>query len=310
MTKPVIVRAPATTANMGPGFDCMAMALDLWSTIEFRVGAEGFVVEGADSDAVPRDGSSLVQQCFQLPFEEAGQTVPPVAIVYRNGIPIGKGLGSSSAAVIAGLVAGNEIGGTGLDDRKMIAIAGRIEGHPDNAAAALLGGCQLVADDGGRSVTATVPLPDGLNAVAFIPEGVISTKKARALLDDTVSRRDAVYNISRLGMLVRALTTGDMAHLAIATEDQLHQPARQSVFPQMKVIFRAALNAGALGVFLSGSGSAVVALTRGREMTIGYEMADAADKSGLSGEVKVTRPTLQGAHLVADGATGEPGATA
>ena len=310
MTKHVIVRVPATTANMGPGFDCMAMALDLWSTIEFRVGSEGFVVEGVGSDAVPRDGSSLVQRCFQLPFEEAGQTVPPVDILYRNDIPIGKGLGSSSAAVVAGLVAGNTIGGTGLDNQKMIAIASRIEGHPDNAAAALLGGCQLVAADDGRSVTAPVPLPDGLNAVAFIPDGVISTKKARALLEDTVSRRDAVYNISRLGMLVSALATDDMANLAIATQDQLHQPARQSVFPQMKVIFRAALNAGALGVFLSGSGSAVVALTRGREMTIGYEMADAADKSGLSGEVKVTRPTLQGAHLVADGLTGEQGATA
>jgi homoserine kinase len=310
MKEHVIVRAPATTANMGPGFDCMAMALDLWSTIEFRVGAEGFEVSGLGSDAVPQDGSSLVQRCFQLPFEAAGRSPPAIGIVYGNAIPVGKGLGSSSAAVIAGLMAGNEISGAGFDDRAMIAMAAEVEGHPDNAAAALLGGCQLVAEDDHRPVTAPVPLPDGLNAVAFIPDGVVSTKKARALLENTVSRRDAVYNLSRLGMLVRALATGDLAHLAIATQDQLHQPARQSVFPQMKVIFRAALDAGALGVFLSGSGSAVVALTRGREMTVGYEMADAADKSGLLGEVKITRPTLQGAHLLADGGPREPGATA
>ena len=309
MKERVIVRAPATTANMGPGFDCMAMALDLWSTIEFRVGSEGFEVDGVGSEAVPRDGSSLVQRSFRLAFEEAGQAAPSVGIAYRNNIPVGKGLGSSSAAVIAGLMAGNELGGLDMDAQSTIAMAAEVEGHPDNAAAALLGGCQLVAEDGDRAVTAAVPLPTGLKAVAFIPDGVISTKKARALLDDMVSRRDAVHNIGRVGLLVRALTTGDLAHLGVATEDQLHQPARQSVFPQMKVIFRAALDAGALGVFLSGSGSAVLALTNGREMTIGYEMADAANRCGVHGEVKVTNPSLRGAHVVEDGSTGDPAAS-
>ena len=124
------------------------------------------------------------------------------------------------------------------------------------------------------------------------------TEKARKLLPEKVSREDAVYNIGRVALLVRALSTGDLAHLAVATDDRLHQPARETIFPAMGNIFRAAQGAGALAVFLSGAGSSVLALTTDRELTIGYEMADAAAKSGVDGTIKITRPVSQGAHVV------------
>ena len=141
-----------------------------------------------------------------------------------------------------------------------------------------------------------MPLPDGVGVVLFVPETPMTTKKARAVLSPTLSREDAVYNIGRVGLLVNALSTGRVEDLQVATQDKLHQPARQSLFPAMKNIFKAALQAGALGVFLSGGGSTILALTKGREMTVGYEMAEAAKNSSVNGEVRITYPSPLGAH--------------
>ena len=284
---------------MGPGFDCLGMALDIWNTVRVEPGASGLVVTGEGKKDLSSGASNLVYQSVQLALRESGPQTTDLHITCENKIPLGRGLGSSSAAVVGGLVAGNEIGGRRLSQDKLLELAARTEGHPDNAAAALLGGCQVVVRDGDRHVTSRVPVPDDIHAVLFIPESPMPTDEARSLLPATVERGDAVYNIGRVALLVNALATGDFSHLAVATDDRLHQPARQTIFPAMKVIFRAAVGAGALGVFLSGAGSTVLALTRGKEMTIGYEMAEAASKSGVGGEVRVTRPVEQGVHVVA-----------
>ena len=141
-------------------------------------------------------------------------------------------------------------------------------------------------------------IPNELKAVLFVPDVPMPTNEARGILSPTVDRQDAVFNIGRTALLVNALSSGNFEHLGIATEDMLHQPARQKIFFPMKNIFRAAMSAGALGVFLSGAGSSVLALARDREYTIGYEMADAAMKSGVEGAIKVTQPTALGAHVV------------
>ena len=294
----VTVKVPATTANLGPGFDCMGMALDIWNSIEVELGPGGVEVNGEGAGSLPEDRSNLVHRSFRLPFEESGRGVPDVTIRCLNEVPLARGLGSSSAAAVGGLVAGNEMAGRPLTSGGLLALAAETEGHPDNAAPALLGGCQIVVRDGPGLVTSRVPLPTDLQAVLFIPDMSMPTEQARDLLPSTVPRRDAVYNIGRAALLVRALATNDLSHLAVATEDMLHQPDRQSIFPAMKNIIRAALDAGALGAFLSGAGPTVLALTRGREMTVGYEMSDAAEKSGISGTVKVTRPVETGAHVV------------
>ena len=301
MLEHVTVKVPATSANMGPGFDCLGMALDIWNSVTVEVGSAGFVIRGEGEKELQPGPSNLIYRSFRLPFVESGRQVPKVSITCENEIPLGRGLGSSSAAVVGGLVAANEISGRPLDPEELLALAARTEGHPDNVSAALLGGCQIVVWDGSSLVTSAVPVPEDLLAVVFIPDTPMPTKQARSLLPAKIPREDAVYNIGRMGMLVRALATGDFTQLAVASDDRLHQPARQTIFPAMKNIFRAALAAGALGVFLSGAGSSVLALTRGKEMTIGYEMAEAASKSGVGGTFKVTRPTNKGAH-VADSA--------
>jgi homoserine kinase len=173
-----------------------------------------------------------------------------------------------------------------------------MEGHPDNVAPALLGGCQIVAMEDDEVVSVPVALAGGLRAVLFIPEQPAPTDRARSVQPPQLSREDAVFNLSRTAILVNALATGRYQHLRLATQDRLHQPQRQELFPATRLLVRAALAAGALGVFLSGAGPTVLALTAGREMTIGYEMAEMADKAGVAGVVRVVELSPLGAHVV------------
>ena len=301
MPERVTVRVPATTANLGPGFDCLGMALDIWNEVAVERGDFAVAIQGEGEGTLSTGQDNLVYRALCIPFQEAGLQVPTLSLWCSNTIPLSRGLGSSAAAIVGGLVVGNQLAGSPLDQEQLLEQATLLEGHPDNVSAALLGGCRIVVREGERLITAPVPLPEGIGAVLFVPETPMPTREARAVLDPSVSREDAVYNIGRGALLVNALATGRMEDLRVATQDRLHQPARQALFPAMKNIFRAALDAGALGVFLSGGGSTVLALTRGREMTIGYEMAEAAKLSSVNGEVKVTRPSLQGAHVVGAG---------
>ena len=294
----VTVRAPATSANMGPGFDCLGIALDIWNVITVEVGVEGFHISGQGEAELPRDRSNMVWQSIARVFKEVGQPMPTMSLTCRNDIPTARGLGSSSAALVGGLTAGNEICGRPFSQTDLLQIATELEGHPDNVAPALFGGMQIAVYDDDRVISAPVPIPDELSAVLYIPSLPMPTEEARGLLGSEVPRSDAVFNIGRAALLVRAMACGDLKHLDIATEDRLHQPARQTIFFPMKNIIRAALGAGALGAFLSGAGSTVLALATEKEFTIGYEMADAAAKSGIDGEVRITRPTALGARVV------------
>lgn len=297
MKHSVVVKAPATTANMGPGFDCLGMALDIWNTVIIETGASSFDISGEGKDSLPKDATNLLYRSFVRVYEDIGKPVPSVRIRCRNEIPLGRGLGSSAAAVASGLLAASELSGANIPASRLLALAADIEGHPDNAAAAIMGGCRIVVDDGDALITASVSIPSDLKTVLFVPDVPMPTEQARGILPQTVDRRDAVFNIGRAALLVNAFASGTLSHLATATQDKLHQPAREAIFYPMKNIFRAAMDAGALGVFLSGAGSAVLALARDREYTIGYEMADAAMKSGVDGAIKVTQPTPLGAHV-------------
>ena len=301
----VRVKAPATTANMGPGYDCLGMALDVWNTIEIEVLDSGEPVvevtgEGAGELGTGRD--NLVYRSMEFLFQDAEQEMPLVRIRCDNAIPLARGMGSSAAAIAGGLVAANAICSQDYTPNDLLEMAATIEGHPDNVAAAVLGGMQLVISDkteeGSRLYTVPINVPPELHAVVFVPQVRIATEDARAVLPEKVTVADAVHNMGRVGLLVASMATNHPEYLAIATQDLLHQPYRQPLFPAMKVIFKAALDAGALGVFLSGSGSTVLALTQGREMTVAYEMAEAARQASVEGNVSVTQPTVRGAHLI------------
>ena len=285
-----------------------------------EVGGNGFEISGEGAGELPADESNLVWRSIARVFAETGQSMPRIGVRCHNDIPTTRGLGSSSAALVAGLTIGNRLCGNPFERDDLLQLAASIEGHPDNVAPAIFGGMRIavthdapavtIHDDdyayntnapvatAPRVIASPVPIPDGLSAVLYIPDSPMPTEEARGLLGPEVSRADAVFNIGRAALMVQAMATGDLSNLAIATDDRLHQPARRSIFFPMYNIIRAAVNAGALGAFLSGAGSTILALATEKEFTIGYEMADAAAKSGLDGAVRITKPTERGAYVV------------
>jgi homoserine kinase len=294
------VRAPATTANLGPGFDCLGLALDVWNQVCFEPGNQPKVeVTGEGEGELRTDTKNLVYRAAQNYFQEIKSDPPPFSIVCHNEIPLARGLGSSAAAIVSGLLGASVLAGENFPDLdRLLRIAVALEGHPDNVVAALFGGCQIIVQEKGEIFRSEIPISMDLRAVLFIPDVRISTQEARDVLEAKLDRSDAVYNVGRVALLVNALATGGLNNLRIATQDRLHQPSRQSLLPAMPLLFRSALDAGALGVFLSGSGSTILALAAGKELTIAYEMADAANKAGLSGQVKIAGIANQGAHIV------------
>ena len=302
--KTVTVRVPATTANLGPGFDTLGMALSMWNRIRVRWGGPpGVIVHGEGEGRLRTDTSNLMYRAAQRLLKEAG-VAGDLRIEAWQEVPLSRGLGSSACAIVGGIFAANAITGFPVPPRKLLELATELEGHPDNVAAALLGGCCVAIRDRGRVLAAPVPLPPGLQCVVFIPDQPMATRKARAVLGPQVSREDAVFNISRTALLVAGLAAGNLEYLELATQDRLHQAARQQIFPPMKQLFANALSAGARGVFLSGAGPTVLALTTREEhraFTIGYEMADAADKSRLPGDFRVLEPSPTGAQVIALG---------
>ena len=295
MYRKVEIRVPATTANLGPGFDCLGMALDLWNTIELELDSEGIHITGEGEDTLSEDENNLIFQSAINLFDAALVPVPRFSLTCHNNIPIGRGLGSSAAAVIGGISAANEICGRPFNNEQIARLAVTIEGHPDNVVPALDGGLRIVIRQGEDILSSPVTIPPNIRAVALIPHQPISTKQARAILPTNVSREDAIFNIGRVALLINSLSTGETDLLKSATQDKLHQPQREILFPAMRLIFQAAHKAGALGVFLSGSGPTIIALTVERGMTIAYEMADIAEKSGVFGDLRIMEISKTGA---------------
>lgn len=294
----VIVSVPATSANLGPGFDCLGIALDVFSYIKaerssvFSISATG---EGADLLATTKD--NIVYAAMEKVFRKAGRSIPTLKIGIDNRIPLRRGLGSSASAVTGGLVAANSLIGSPLSIEELLDIGTQMEGHPDNVTPALVGGCTVSVIENNAIVYTKIPIPDGLELVLFIPDFDMATKATRVILPTQVSRGDAVYNIGRTALLVAAFATGRTDILNIATQDRLHQPARKKLFPQMDQIFAAAIEAGAAGVFLSGAGSSIMSLAFNSSQAIADAMKGEAMRSGVSGSTLVTRPSLIGASF-------------
>ncbi len=298
MIDQLTVRAPATTANMGPGFDSLGMALDLWNEATIALGEPSISIDGEGAAELPRNESNSVVQGIHAAFREAGKEAPSLTVQCNNEVPLRRGFGSSAAATVAGLMAGLALAGCDPDPARLLDLVASIEGHPDNSAAAIYGGCCISVLGKEGWVVDQVPLPENLHAVAFVPDLRTSTTEARAILPRQVSREDAVFNLSRTALLVNALGNGRLDLLREATEDRLHQPRRGEAFPAMKTIIRAALNGGAHGAFLSGSGPSVIALTTGREVTVLYEMTEAARRLQQPGRGMVLRPSPSGACIL------------
>lgn len=296
----VTVRSPATTGNLGPGFDCLGMALDLFNEVTIEEG-EGTRIETEGHSDVPSGPENLVYRAAAAVFQKAGRRIPELVLRCRNHIPISRGLGSSAAALAAGLVGANRLLGEPLSLEELLELGWRLEGHPDNIAPALFGGCRVVLEeDNGKLFHAPIPIPEGLSVILFIPNFPMPTQKSRSLLAPNVPRKDAIFNIARATLLAVAFASSRPEWLRLATQDRLHQPARATLFPAMYDIFEAALEAGAYGVCLSGGGSTILAFSHrlGDDVKIAEAMRERAQSKGVEGETLLTRPSLLGAHIV------------
>lgn len=265
---PVGVSVPATSANLGPGFDSLGLALDLRDELEAEVRVSGLVVEveGAGADDVPRDERHLVVRSMRRAFDLLGGQPTGLRLSCRNVVPHARGLGSSSAAIVAGvvlaraLVAGGELL---LDDDALLRLAAEIEGHPDNVAPALLGGFTISGKEGDAFYAVGAPVDPRVGAVVLVPPTPVSTEVARGLLPPTVPHGEAAADAGRAALLVAALG-GRPEHLLLATRDYLHQSYRRPAMPE-SVDLVEALRADGVPAVISGAGPTVLAFVDGPE---------------------------------------------
>lgn len=295
----VTVRVPATTANLGPGFDCLALALDLWNTCSFLVEPGGVRVEvlGEGAGQLPIDDKNLIATAFFKTYRYQGHGLPPgVKISCDNRIPLGSGLGSSAAAVLAGIVAANTLLGDPLSKLEMLEIAYEMEGHADNAAAALFGGLTLVTSEpNGSLIVQSLPCSPW-QIVATLPDFPLPTVQARRALPEQVSLQDAVFNIGHAVLVADALRSGKRDLLAKALQDRLHQPYRLNLIPGAAAAIQAAQVLGAPAA-LSGAGPSVIAFTEGNPQQVQAVMQNAFTTAGLTSRAWNLKTLLNGLSI-------------
>jgi homoserine kinase len=295
----VKVKAPATTANLGPGFDCLGLALDLYNTVELAVAETTSVeVTGFGAETLPRDDRNLILRSARLLAQAAGKRVPGWALRQHNDIHLARGMGSSSAAIVGGLVAANEALGAGLSARSLLDLAVGIEGHPDNVAPAMLGGLTVCCTDEEGLGVARFDPPRGVKAVLAIPAYEVSTEEARKVMPQQIAHSDGVFNTCHSTSVLAALVTGDMALLGQAMKDRLHEPYRASLVRGMAECVAAARDAGAHASALSGSGPTIVAFVTTDEDQVLGAMLGALRARGVTCEGRVANLALAGAEIV------------
>lgn len=300
----VSVTVPATTANIGPGFDCLGAALTLYNHFHFTPldqtsGNITIEVRGAEAKRVVTDRSNLAYKAFASYFHRRGLAVPAVAIAIDLDVPLARGLGSSSTAIVGGLMGANALCNTPVDQAALVEMAVAIEGHPDNVVPALVGGCQLaVANDEGASILCPIPWHEAITPVVAIPDFELATAAARQVLPDSYSRADAIFNTAHLGLLLRGLETGRGDWLRAAMGDRIHQPYRQTLIPGYDAVAKAATHAGAYGLVISGAGPTLLALAPAQAAPqVCNAMATAWQQTGQSARAQVLALETQGASI-------------
>lgn len=305
------VEAPATIANLGAGYDCLGLAVELPLRVTVEavdLGADpsaiDLTVEGDCIGELPEDRSNRFVVALEAGLAELGfEGVDRLGwkIWMSNPIPLERGLGSSASATVAGLVAAGALAGRSLDNAAVLRLATRIEGHPDNVAAALLGGlvASIALEDGVEAVR--IEPPRDLLVVAWIPERKLPTSEMRRVLPDTVPRADAIANLARVAVGVAGLSAGRAAVLRLLTEDRLHEPYRAAVYPELPELVAAARAAGALGACLSGAGSAIVAFVDASDESaadrVGAALRATGTRLSQPGRLLALKPATAGGHV-------------
>ena len=259
MENKVTIKAPASIANLGSGFDTMGIALSLFNTVELQEW-DSITVRTTDGTVPVQGEQNLIYETVKAVYDECGRSLPGLALVQTSPIPQARGLGSSSACIAAGIVGANRLLGQPMTENEQVAFAAKLEGHPDNVAPAMLGGFVTSVMENGKVYTVKKRVSDDLRFFAFVPDFELLTEKARAALPDTVPRADAIYNVSRAALMAAAFCEGKPELFAVGAQDKLHQPYRLPLIPGAKRIFKLAPQLGAKAVFIGGAGPTIIAV--------------------------------------------------
>ncbi len=301
----ITVRVPATSANLGPGFDCLALALDIWNETIFSLEGDGYtaVITGEGAGKLPKDESNLIIQSALKVFALKGR-IPEPGLLVRcfNNIPVSSGLGSSAAAILTGMLGANALMNSPLGMDEILSLAAESEGHADNVAAALYGGLTMVGSGShgfiARKVWDGNVIADMLQAVIVLPDFQLSTKAARAALPKKVSMADAVNNLSKTALVVQAFQSADLGLLGEVMDDQIHQPYRLPLIPGAQAALEAARQSGAAGAALSGAGPSLIAFGLEDMNAVAVAMKEEFKKAGLTSKSYLTKVVDQAAMVI------------
>ncbi len=293
------IDVPATSANLGSGFDSLGLAL----TMQNRVWVEeydGLDITCTDGLEVPKDESNLIFWAAKHLYEICGKKLPGLKIIQENNIPMARGLGSSSACIVAGILAANRFMGNPLSKTDLINLAAKIEGHPDNTSPALSGGLVASAMEGERVYSVSVPVSEKIRFALMIPPFELKTEKARAALPQDYSREDAVYNLSRSGLMTASLFSGELHNLRVAVQDRIHQPYRSGLIENYDNVFRMSYELGSLGTYVSGAGPTIIAMIDAENAkAFGENCASHLADKGIAGwRVEIHKADQEGAKVV------------
>ncbi len=268
----VSVKVPATSANIGPGFDCMGLALPIYNTItleetvlpgtgvDINIVSDDLDMDELPLNQIPLDENSIVYKAIEVLYNSIGQTPSELKVTIHTGIPLTRGLGSSSSVIVGGLMAANELLGRPADEAAILSIASEIEGHPDNVVPAIVGGLVIASqEEDGSVVCRQINWPDEWQITVCIPDFELATEIARSVLPDQIPRKDAIFNIQRVGLFIEAVNNKDKELMKIALKDKLHQPYRMKLVPGLKEIMENLKHEeDVLGCVLSGAGPSIL----------------------------------------------------
>ncbi len=278
----VSIKIPATSANLGSGFDSLGLAINLYNTVDMQQ-ADGIYISSSDGSKVPRGESNLIYRTSKRLFEECGKQFTGLEIVQTNGIPMTRGLGSSSACIVGGLLGANRLMGDALSQSELINYAASLEGHPDNSTPALMGGLVTSVLDKGIVHCVKQEIHGNLKLIAFIPDFKLSTEKARACLPKTIPHSDAVFNLSRAALMSVSLYSGAFENLKCAADDRLHQQHRIGMIKFGSEIFDTAYNLGAYAVYISGAGPTIMAMVDGADDSFEIRAKQTLEQNKITG---------------------------
>ena len=299
MSEVIKVRVPASTANLGPGFDTLSLALDWYNEFVFKITKEALKINQQDPNKLPQDSTNLVYKAFCEPFKKLKKTIPGIELTISCQIPLAAGLGSSASAVVSGLLAANTFLNNSLTRDEVLSLATKLEGHPDNCASAIYGGLTISVSSDQKVFVSKFPWPKELLVIVVVPDFELPTRISRELLPAKISFGDATFNVSRTAYLLSSLLNKDWGGLKIGFQDKLHQPFRQDLVPGMESVLNEALKQGACGATLSGAGPTLVAFVNDKNKAelIGKKMTEKWNEFKVKSNHKVLNVDLDGAKV-------------